>query len=149
VQLCIGQAHALLVPYKSSNDRNCCAYKHRELFPSLRLLTLNHPITMKLLQIMLTGLLASVASAHAQPEVQPIVGKPTGSLNVRPWTTSTKPATPSNTYQSCGGFRVQPVSCPRGYQCINDARNPGCGMACDMPGIWYVLLRIKARCLIP
>lgn len=41
-----------------------------------------------------------------------------------------------NTYSSCGGFRVKPVSCAAGYRCQDDPRDPdSCGMACDKPGI--------------
>jgi hypothetical protein len=38
-------------------------------------------------------------------------------------------------YQSCGGKRISPKPCPRGFECIDDPRIPGCGMACDRPGI--------------
>ncbi|AEO62198.1 6e8ca68b-0046-4407-ad3b-d2b103c2a774 [Thermothielavioides terrestris] len=47
--------------------------------------------------------------------------------------TTTSPAQP--TYQSCGGFRANPVECPDGQICIDDPYRGGCGMACDMPGI--------------
>jgi hypothetical protein len=41
-----------------------------------------------------------------------------------------------NRYKSCGGFRVKPVNCPKGYKCKDDPRLPNsCGMACDKPGI--------------
>ncbi|KAL8420442.1 hypothetical protein RB594_003287 [Gaeumannomyces avenae] len=42
---------------------------------------------------------------------------------------------PQPTYQACGGFVVDPKPCPKGHICIDDPRKPGCGMACDMPGI--------------
>lgn len=49
-------------------------------------------------------------------------------------TTSTAPQ-PTSTYQSCGGFRIQPKPCPAGQICIDDPYKSGCGMACDAPGI--------------
>lgn len=59
---------------------------------------------------------------------------PTRTLTTtKPTATSTK--TPEPTYQSCGGFRVNPVSCPKGQICVDDPRVSGCGMACDRPGI--------------
>ncbi|KAK1750135.1 hypothetical protein QBC47DRAFT_353950 [Echria macrotheca] len=48
-------------------------------------------------------------------------------------TTTSKPA--RETYQSCGGFRVQPYECPAGFLCVDDPYVKGCGMACDRPGI--------------
>lgn len=45
------------------------------------------------------------------------------------------PKPPRPTYQSCGGFRVEPVGCPEGQICVDDPYAGGCGMACDMPGI--------------
>jgi hypothetical protein len=42
---------------------------------------------------------------------------------------------PTSTYQSCGGFRIQQKPCPSGQICIDDPYKPGCGMACDVPGI--------------
>ena len=50
-------------------------------------------------------------------------------------TSKTRPDVPKPTYQSCGGFRVEPVGCPEGEICIDDPYRPGCGMACDIPGI--------------
>jgi hypothetical protein len=53
-------------------------------------------------------------------------------------TTSTTSATatePTFTYQSCGGFRIQQKPCPVDQICVDDPRQGGCGMACDMPGI--------------
>ncbi|PGH18828.1 hypothetical protein AJ79_00241 [Helicocarpus griseus UAMH5409] len=38
-------------------------------------------------------------------------------------------------YQRCGGFVVNPKPCPADHVCIDDPRRPGCGMACDIPGI--------------
>ncbi|PHH92923.1 hypothetical protein CDD83_3413 [Cordyceps sp. RAO-2017] len=39
-------------------------------------------------------------------------------------------------YQSCGGFRVKPLECPKGFSCKDDPRlPPNCGLACDRPGI--------------
>ncbi|EER40442.1 conserved hypothetical protein [Histoplasma capsulatum var. duboisii H88] len=38
-------------------------------------------------------------------------------------------------YQPCGGYVVKPKPCQRGFICIDDPRKPGCGMACDIPGI--------------
>ncbi|KAK4172770.1 hypothetical protein QBC36DRAFT_361865 [Triangularia setosa] len=49
-------------------------------------------------------------------------------------TTSTPPK-PTPTFQSCGGFRVNPVNCPRGQICVDNPYVEGCGMACDKPGI--------------
>ncbi|KAF3006281.1 hypothetical protein E8E14_008027 [Neopestalotiopsis sp. 37M] len=43
--------------------------------------------------------------------------------------------TPTPTYQACGGFVITPNPCPADYQCIDDPRKGGCGMACDAPGI--------------
>jgi hypothetical protein len=50
-------------------------------------------------------------------------------------TTKTTPDPPKQTYQSCGGFRIQPVDCPEGEICVDDPYRGGCGMACDIPGI--------------
>ncbi|EEH37691.1 hypothetical protein PAAG_08109 [Paracoccidioides lutzii Pb01] len=53
-------------------------------------------------------------------------------------TVSATPAPATNVgrrYQSCGGHVVRPKPCPLGYICIDDPRVPGCGMACDRPGI--------------
>ncbi|TPX12482.1 uncharacterized protein E0L32_006894 [Thyridium curvatum] len=47
----------------------------------------------------------------------------------------TKVPEPTHTYQSCGGFRISPVPCPKGHICVDDPYKGGCGMACDMPGI--------------
>ncbi|KAL5353614.1 hypothetical protein ACLOAV_001651 [Pseudogymnoascus australis] len=42
----------------------------------------------------------------------------------------------TNTYPSCGGFRVEPVTCADSQVCVDDPRTPeSCGMACDAPGI--------------
>ncbi|KAK4097551.1 hypothetical protein N658DRAFT_500258 [Parathielavia hyrcaniae] len=49
--------------------------------------------------------------------------------------TKTTASPPKPTYQSCGGFRIEPVQCPKGEICIDDPYSGGCGMACDMPGI--------------
>lgn len=48
-------------------------------------------------------------------------------------------ACPSSTpspeqYPSCGGFTIEPNECQEGT-CISDPRKPGCGLACDQPGI--------------
>ncbi|KAK4183649.1 hypothetical protein QBC35DRAFT_345590, partial [Podospora australis] len=48
-------------------------------------------------------------------------------------TTTKKPPTP--TFQSCGGFRVNPYTCPKGQICVDNPYVEGCGMACDKPGI--------------
>jgi hypothetical protein len=53
----------------------------------------------------------------------------------RPTLTLTSTLSPTPTYQSCGGFRVEPKPCPSGQICIDDPYKTGCGMACDMPGI--------------
>jgi len=50
-----------------------------------------------------------------------------------PEVTSTRAPWP--TYQSCGGFRAQPVSCGRDDVCVDDPYVHGCDMACDRPGI--------------
>jgi hypothetical protein len=41
----------------------------------------------------------------------------------------------TNEYPDCGGHRPNPPSCPAGTACVDDVRIPGCGMACDRPGI--------------
>ncbi|OBT99179.1 hypothetical protein VE01_02628 [Pseudogymnoascus verrucosus] len=42
----------------------------------------------------------------------------------------------TNTYQSCGGHRINPPICKKGEVCIDDPRQPeSCGQACDGPGI--------------
>lgn len=41
----------------------------------------------------------------------------------------------TTTYPGCGGFRPTPAPCPEGNICIDDPWSPGCGMACDKPGI--------------
>lgn len=38
-------------------------------------------------------------------------------------------------YPSCGGHRPNPPRCDRNSECKDDPRFPGCGMACDRPGI--------------
>lgn len=44
-------------------------------------------------------------------------------------------STPSpQQYPSCGGFTIEPNEC-QGGTCISDPRKPGCGLACDEPGI--------------
>ncbi|KAK4209943.1 hypothetical protein QBC37DRAFT_429575 [Rhypophila decipiens] len=58
----------------------------------------------------------------------------TSTKTKKPKPTKTKP-TPTPTYQSCGGFRVEQVPCPKGQICVDDPRIEGCGMACDRPGI--------------
>ncbi|GAB1313754.1 hypothetical protein MFIFM68171_03964 [Madurella fahalii] len=46
------------------------------------------------------------------------------------------PKPPRPRYPSCGGYRVEPVTCPEADQlCIDDPYANGCGMACDLPGI--------------
>jgi hypothetical protein len=58
--------------------------------------------------------------------------------NVEPSTTFatiTAPAEPTQTYESCGGLRVEPKPCPQEQICIDDPYSTGCGMACDAPGI--------------
>ena len=54
-----------------------------------------------------------------------------------PTTLATKTTTklPRPTYQSCGGFRIERVDCPKGFTCVDDPYVRGCGMACDRPGI--------------
>ncbi|KAI4599991.1 hypothetical protein KJ359_001092 [Pestalotiopsis sp. 9143b] len=42
---------------------------------------------------------------------------------------------PTTTYQACGGEAITPNHCPADYQCIDDPRKGGCGLACDAPGI--------------
>ena len=42
---------------------------------------------------------------------------------------------PRPTYPSCGGFRIEQVSCPKGSVCVDNPHVEGCGMACDRPGI--------------
>ncbi|KAH7319628.1 hypothetical protein B0I35DRAFT_477963 [Stachybotrys elegans] len=42
---------------------------------------------------------------------------------------------PLNDYPSCGGYRIEPQNCDSSQVCIDDPRIPGCGMACDRPGI--------------
>ncbi|KAK0638472.1 hypothetical protein B0T16DRAFT_226284 [Cercophora newfieldiana] len=49
--------------------------------------------------------------------------------------TTTKPSIPRETYQSCGGMRIKPVDCAKGFICVDDPYVRGCGMACDRPGI--------------
>lgn len=51
-------------------------------------------------------------------------------------TTTTKPS-PAETpvYLPCGGLVPNPLLCPSGYKCVDDPRVPGCGLACDMPGV--------------
>lgn len=49
--------------------------------------------------------------------------------------TTANPPAPRETYQSCGGRRITPVNCPKGYICVDDPYVRGCGMACDRPGI--------------
>ncbi|KAK5655616.1 hypothetical protein OQA88_5547 [Cercophora sp. LCS_1] len=49
--------------------------------------------------------------------------------------TATKTEAPRPTYSSCGGFRVTPLECAKGYHCVDDPYVAGCGMACDRPGI--------------
>ncbi|OBT71458.1 hypothetical protein VF21_10600 [Pseudogymnoascus sp. 05NY08] len=42
----------------------------------------------------------------------------------------------TNTYQSCGGHRVNPPICKEDEVCLDDPRTPeSCGQACDKPGI--------------
>jgi hypothetical protein len=46
--------------------------------------------------------------------------------------------TSSGYYEKCGGDPPPPLvpkKCPEGYQCIDDVRLGGCGMACDSEGI--------------
>lgn len=48
-------------------------------------------------------------------------------------------ARPSSTpkpqqYPACGGLTLEPNGCKSGT-CISDPRQPGCGLACDRPGI--------------
>jgi len=50
-------------------------------------------------------------------------------------TPTQRPPRPTHTYASCGGHRVQPLSCPDGEICVDDPYRGGCGQACDMPGI--------------
>ncbi|CAP60897.1 uncharacterized protein PODANS_0_800 [Podospora anserina S mat+] len=52
-------------------------------------------------------------------------------------TTTTTTTTPKSTptFQSCGGFRVNPATCPKGHICVDNPYVEGCGMACDKPGI--------------
>ncbi|PFH60329.1 hypothetical protein XA68_11140 [Ophiocordyceps unilateralis] len=38
-------------------------------------------------------------------------------------------------YPSCGGHRPNPPTCDKNSECLDDPRIPGCGMACDRPGI--------------
>lgn len=38
-------------------------------------------------------------------------------------------------YPSCGGFTRKPRTCGPTAQCVDDAREQGCGQACDKPGI--------------
>ncbi|KAK4239546.1 hypothetical protein C8A03DRAFT_42865 [Achaetomium macrosporum] len=52
-----------------------------------------------------------------------------------PASTTTTSEKPKPTYQSCGGFRIKPLDCPKGQLCIDDPYVGGCGLACDMPGI--------------
>lgn len=52
-----------------------------------------------------------------------------------PPTKTTTATQPTRTYESCGGFRVQPRDCPAGQICVDDPFSGGCGMACDAPGI--------------
>lgn len=61
----------------------------------------------------------------------------TTTLTCSSTTTTTTSATPEPTftYQSCGGFRIQQKPCPSGQICVDDPYKPGCGMACDAPGI--------------
>lgn len=38
-------------------------------------------------------------------------------------------------YPTCGGFRANPQNCDSDSKCVDDARDGGCGQACDKPGI--------------
>jgi hypothetical protein len=76
----------------------------------------------------------------------PTTKPPLPTLPTKPRPTSTKRTSPTKPtrpaprptkakYQSCGGMRIQPVDCPKGYICVDDPYVHGCGMACDRPGI--------------
>ncbi|PGH21304.1 hypothetical protein AJ80_03354 [Polytolypa hystricis UAMH7299] len=74
--------------------------------------------------LLVAPLLAAVPAVLGQVIIDPI--EPTRVIPT---------LSPAPTYQSCGGFRIEPKPCPKGYECIDDPRRTGCGMACDMPGI--------------
>ncbi|KAK4160568.1 hypothetical protein QBC43DRAFT_372966 [Cladorrhinum sp. PSN259] len=68
----------------------------------------------------------------------PVLTVPVRTTTIAPTrvpTPTTATSGPEPTYQSCGGFRAEPLNCPRGQYCVDDPRVEGCGMACDRPGI--------------
>lgn len=67
---------------------------------------------------------------------RPILPDPDPVETPTPTPTPSPPLLPINNYRSCGGFVYPPAEpCPKGTKCMDDPRKPGCGMACDMPGI--------------
>ncbi|KAK2002724.1 hypothetical protein LX36DRAFT_707557 [Colletotrichum falcatum] len=44
----------------------------------------------------------------------------------------------TNSYEACGAFRPSPKPCPASFECIKNPFEPGCGPACDQPGICVV-----------
>jgi hypothetical protein len=63
-----------------------------------------------------------------------VIGGTTAKPTTIKTSTSARPTTTA-TWQRCGGFVVTPVPCPTGQICVDNPYQPGCGMACDMPGI--------------
>ena len=78
-----------------------------------------------------------VTAIPADEKKRPTKPATTSSTCLPTFVTSTilSSPTPTLTYQSCGGHRVQQVPCPAHQICIDDPRQGGCGMACDAPGI--------------
>ncbi|KAJ0164262.1 hypothetical protein CTA2_1409 [Colletotrichum tanaceti] len=80
------------------------------------------------------------SSAASEPSASSASSAYPSTVTSRPAVTRTISLRPAktNSYEACGGLRATPKPCPASFECIDDPFVPGCGLACDRPGICVV-----------